>query len=589
MGGLAGLLALGGAPPLLAQEGGAANAAPAPAARGKEKSQLPPLLVEANRLVEETDKTALEIQELRRKIESEEGVERRVLERQEVEKIVHMLEQIGELVDNVLQQERAGLDTKSLRPLVEATLQSLGPKISLRIEADQKALADLRAEREKVEPEARLEFEQKLQRHTEWLDALYSTFYQQTVWLERMGLDAAAQRAQLSDAIEARAERTAGRVQLVMEGLADLKARVSKGADPAGLQDELALLKVRRDVVTTSLGAIIKVMDELGLDDAKYQQLVITSTGEVTIDIFKKGVVLGLIEQWLERAREWVVRSGGALLMKLIVFTAIVAAFWVLGDVARRIVARMIGAKRVRTSQLAQKILLSMVSRAVLGVGVLVALAQLGFHVATLLTGLGIAGFIVGFALQDSLANFAAGMLILSYRPFDVGDTIEAGGVFGRVSDMNLVSTTVLTFDNQTLIVPNGKIWGDVIKNVTDQKRRRVDMKFRASFDEDVDRVLEILADVVAQHDKTLDDPEPLIKLHELNDSWLDFIVRPWVKTEDYWDVYWDLTREVKSRFDSEGIRIPVPQRDVRTHDADAIRSDSTPAARSGPTRTGTG
>ena len=154
-------------------------------------------------------------------------------------------------------------------------------------------------------------------------------------------------------------------------------------------------------------------------------------------------------------------------------------------------------------------------------------------------------------------------MMILAYRPYDVGDLIEAGGVSGRVSHMSLVNTTILTFDNQTLVVPNGKIWGDVIKNLTYQKQRRVDMKFRISYADDPDHAERVLRQIVADHEKTLDDPGPLIKLHELNESSVDFIVRPWTKTADYWDVYWDITREVKRRFDAEGISIPVPQRDL--------------------------
>jgi small conductance mechanosensitive channel len=195
--------------------------------------------------------------------------------------------------------------------------------------------------------------------------------------------------------------------------------------------------------------------------------------------------------------------------------------------------------------------------------GVLMGLSQLGFQLGPLLAGLGIAGFIVGFALQDSLSNFAAGAMILAYRPYDVGDLIEAAGVFGRVSHMNLVSTTVLTIDNQTLVVPNGKIWGDVIKNVTAQRTRRVDMVFGISYADDVSHAEEVLKAILKEHAKVLADPEPIVRLHELGDSSVNFIVRPWVETDDYWDVYWDVTREVKMRFDREDISIPFPQRDV--------------------------
>jgi len=133
----------------------------------------------------------------------------------------------------------------------------------------------------------------------------------------------------------------------------------------------------------------------------------------------------------------------------------------------------------------------------------------------------------------------------------------------GKVKDMNLVSTRILTVDHQTLIVPNSKIWGDVIRNVTAQPRRRVDMVFGISYEDEIPKAERVLQEIVDSHEQVLDDPAPVIKVHTLNDSSVDFVVRPWAKTDDYWDVYWDITRAVKMRFDEEGISIPYPQRDV--------------------------
>ena len=198
--------------------------------------------------------------------------------------------------------------------------------------------------------------------------------------------------------------------------------------------------------------------------------------------------------------------------------------------------------------------------------GILIGLSQLGVSLGPLLAGLGIAGFIVGFALQDSLSNFASGLMILIYRPFDVGDTVDVNGAFGTVRHMSLVNTTVLTYDNQTLIVPNNQVWQNIIKNLTDQKIRRVDMTFGISYGDDVEKAERVLHQIVTSWDRTLKEPEPMIHLHELGDSSVNFVVRPWVKTEDYWDTYWYITRQVKLRFDAEGITIPFPQRDVHLH-----------------------
>ena len=156
--------------------------------------------------------------------------------------------------------------------------------------------------------------------------------------------------------------------------------------------------------------------------------------------------------------------------------------------------------------------------------------------------------------------------MILIHRPFDVDDMIKTGSVTGNVRSMNLVSTTVLTIDHQTLVIPNNKIWGDVINNLTAQKLRRVDMIFKVSYSENTARVDAILNDILNQHSLVLNNPEALVKLHDLGDSSVDFIVRPWVNTVDYWTVYWDITRAVKDRFDEEGISIPFPQRDVHLY-----------------------
>jgi small conductance mechanosensitive channel len=236
--------------------------------------------------------------------------------------------------------------------------------------------------------------------------------------------------------------------------------------------------------------------------------------------------------------------------------------------VGRAAVRRGLDRSKLGVSSLARDFFIKMTGRLIMLLGLIIAIAQLGIEIAPLLAGLGIAGFVVGFALQDTLSNFASGLMILVYRPFDVGDVIEAGGVMGTVDQMNLVSTMVLTFDNQLLVVPNKQIWGGVIRNVTHQDKRRVDMTFGIGYSDDVPKAEKVLTEIVTSHEKVLKEPEPVIRLHELGESSVNFVVRPWAKTDDYWDVYWDITREVKRRFDEEGISIPFPQRDVHLHHA---------------------
>ncbi len=199
-------------------------------------------------------------------------------------------------------------------------------------------------------------------------------------------------------------------------------------------------------------------------------------------------------------------------------------------------------------------------------IGIVIALSMLEVNIGPFLAAIGAAGFIIGFALQGTLSNFAAGVMILLYRPYDIGDYVDIAGTAGTVDAMSLVSTTLITPDNRIVVVPNGQIWGNVITNVTGSTMRRVDFTFGIGYDDDIDKAASVLEEIIDNHPLVLKDPAPAIKLHELADSSVNFVVRPWVKTSDYWTVYWDITRAVKKRFDAEHISIPYPQQDVHMH-----------------------
>jgi small conductance mechanosensitive channel len=341
-------------------------------------------------------------------------------------------------------------------------------------------------------------------------------------------------------------------------------------------QKELAALKGKRDALAESQRSNVRLMDEYGLETAELRQGIIAATGKLSQDILDKDVASGLLEQWIANWADWFRSNGASLIFQILTFLLILVAFWFIARLGRGTVRRGLARSKLSISSLAQDFFIKMTGRLIMLFGLLIAIAQLGIEVAPLLAGLGIAGLVIGFALQDTLSNFASGLMILIYRPFDVGDVIEGGGVMGKVDQMNLVSTMVLTFDNQMLIVPNKQIWGGVIRNVTHQDKRRVDMTFGIGYSDDIPKAEKVLAEIVTSHDKVLKDPEPVIRLHELGDSSVNFIVRPWSKTDEYWDVYWDITREVKRRFDEEGISIPFPQRDVHIYREDGGDADST-------------
>lgn len=199
---------------------------------------------------------------------------------------------------------------------------------------------------------------------------------------------------------------------------------------------------------------------------------------------------------------------------------------------------------------------------------ILAALAHLGIQTTSFIAVIGAAGLAVGLALQGSLANIAAGVLMLIFRPFLVGDYIEGAGVAGIVEEVHLFTTQLRTLDNKAIIIPNAKITGDNITNYTKKEQRRVDLVIGVSYREDIEKVKRVVADILTGDERVLADPAPTIAVLELGDSRVNFAVRPWVKTNDYWDVYFDTTERIKKRFDAEGISIPFPQRDVHLYQA---------------------
>ena len=194
------------------------------------------------------------------------------------------------------------------------------------------------------------------------------------------------------------------------------------------------------------------------------------------------------------------------------------------------------------------------------------AINQLGIQTTSIIAVLGAAGLAIGLALQGSLSNFAAGILIVIYRPYKVGDYIQADNHLGTVDDIQIFSTVLKTPDNKLVIVPNGSIMNGSIVNFSNQDKRRVDIVASCSYEDDIDKVKSVLADILSRDDRILNEPKPRIAVSELADSSVNFIVRPWVKNSDYIDVYYSLLEEIKKRFDQEGIAIPYPQTDVHIH-----------------------
>jgi len=261
------------------------------------------------------------------------------------------------------------------------------------------------------------------------------------------------------------------------------------------------------------------------------------------------------MENVLEQVYAFAVQYG----LKIVGAIIILIVGRIVASLARRGVRRLL--MKSNTDPAVVSFVASFTYILILTFVVIVVLGQFGVQTASMVAVLGAAGFAVGFALQGSLANFASGVMILVFRPFKVGDFIAAAGIMGTVKEIRIFNTILATPDNIKVIVPNGKVYGDIIKNISGYDIRRVDLTMGIGYTSSIQKAYDIMSGILKEDPRVLDDPATTIAVSELADSSVNFVVRPWVKKEDYWDVYFDVTRRFKEEFDAAGIEIPFPQR----------------------------
>lgn len=232
-------------------------------------------------------------------------------------------------------------------------------------------------------------------------------------------------------------------------------------------------------------------------------------------------------------------------------------------------VVRSLLARADRVSDILERFAIDVLRKTLWVFLLMVALSQFGVDVMPLVAGLGVAGFIVGFAFQESLGNLASGLMLLLNQPFKVGDFVEAGGVSGTVRELNLMATTLNTPDNKLVMCPNNSIWGSPVTNYSALETRRVDMVVGISYDADIAEAKSLIKETLTADERVLDDPAPIVEVVEMADSSINLVVRPWVKTSDYWPVYWHMHHALKDLLDKNGIEIPFPQLDVHHHNTE--------------------
>lgn len=481
----------------------------------------------------------------------------------EVESVIR--KSLDDLIADIEGMSDIGHETEKFMTVARALTKEQSKSLIAEIRFVNKLMSEIRPLRDKVAPADLFEVEQRLNRGRKIIDQLFQALLENTKRKERIGLNANEDLNYLKRELLRRVERLSGRVRLTMRQISGLKRRLDKAGENQKLElaVELKAYEEKKAGTTSSLKSIVSMMQLFELETTEYSQLLVRATGTISEQTLDTKVLAGLFEQWMEDTKRWLIDHASGFIVKMFTIIFILLVFKLISIVLGGVVRRTVSTFHESISLLLQEFFVSVTRKLIMLLGVLICLSQIGFQIGPLLAGLGVVGFIVGFALQDTLSNFASGMMILVYRPFDVGDIIEAAGMKGTVKEMNLVSTTVLTFNNEKLIVPNNKIWGGIIQNVTSEDKRRIDFVFPVGHDTDIEQTERILHSIVEKHELILSTPEPIIHLHKLDESSVKFIVRPWVKTADYWPVYWDVIRTVKLSFEQENIAKPFPQYEI--------------------------
>lgn len=363
---------------------------------------------------------------------------------------------------------------------------------------------------------------------------------------------------ELQPLAEAWRDRAKDATQAVVEQMVEIR---DEGSDATEEQKQArSTLVEHRKAVFDRYAVVVSSLEAKGGDPDLVSQL---RTYQNAITVEEKANLTPA--EIMDDALDWIVSPEGGIQFALRV-AVVVGSFLGLLVVARivRRWARRVFERVPTLSKLLQGFLAMAVYWITLAFGLMVVLAALGVNITPLFALVGGASFIIAFAMQDTLGNLAAGLMIMINRPFDEGDYVNIGGKGGTVSKVSVVSTTISTPDNQQIVIPNSKVWGDVIINVTASDTRRIDMVFGIGYEDSIEKAQEVLENVLYEHPDVLNDPAPIVRVNQLAESSVNFIVRPWVRAENYWEVYWDLTAKVKERFDANGLTIPFPQTEMR-------------------------
>lgn len=362
--------------------------------------------------------------------------------------------------------------------------------------------------------------------------------------------------------IKKQADVLSGTIRFDKDNLAKLEKKLSYVSSESSTgKNILADIRAQNVLVQDDarrLETMAQLLESMDIDASLYKKTVLLSGPNLSSGIFDQKVISHLFTAWWIDTKKVVSKRGPEIFGKIATFIIVLVLAFFMAIIVRKMIRKVLLRTLPDMSELAKNFIVSMSSKVVILGGFLLALSNIGVQIGPLLAGLGIIGFVVGFALQDTLSNFASGLMILIYRPYDVGDKIISAGVKGKVSKMNLVSTTIYTSENHQLTVPNKKIWGDIIHNVTSQPLQRLDLYFKVPFSADSGTVLAAITDVVENCPNVLDDRDKTIRIHELGEIDVKYLARFWVATDDLYEAQWSISEGVKKSFDEKGISLSI-------------------------------
>jgi len=371
---------------------------------------------------------------------------------------------------------------------------------------------------------------------------------------EQFGVSVEEDRAGVQEFATRNVERLHGQIRLDAQTLTELRRVLRSDPSNADIESALRAVDQKQSRNLVNMAAWLEVLQKQGVDTAGHRALLIRQQGLLGTEILQREVFASIWREQTERLWRNVARNGPSILLRVFTFLAVLVLAWIVAHAIRRLLKALMSTPLVRLSQLMKERLLSLSFGITFLAGAVVALAAIGWSVMPMVAGLGVAGLVIGFALQDSLKSFVAGWMILLYHAYDVGDYVQVSGAEGRVRQMTLNSTRIATPDNTIKLVPNRKIWDDTIVNLTASRARRVGLEIACGPGNDMDRVESSIRELLSEHPKVLNKPTPEVHLARIGPSEMVFVVQPWVRTENYWQMQRSLLKEIRQRFARDGI-----------------------------------